>query len=60
MSKISVRRRRFQIRKDKKRQGKLKKLRLVLSGAKTEKGKKEALEKMKRISPHICGEEFAK
>ncbi len=60
MSKISVKRRQFQIRKKQKRQAKVKKLRQVFSEAKTEKAKKEVLEKMNKIAPHITEKEFGK
>lgn len=60
MSKISVKRRQFQIRKKQKRQAKMKKLRQSLGEAKTEKAKKEVLEKMNKIAPHITEKEIGK
>ena len=52
MSKISRKRRRFQIRQKQKRRKKLKKLIRKYLMAKTEEEKTKILEKMKKISPN--------
>lgn len=60
MSKISRKRRQFEIRKKRKRQAKLKKLKEKFLSAKSQEEKDKVLEKMKRIAPYLNVEEYIK
>jgi polyribonucleotide nucleotidyltransferase len=58
MSKISPKRRQFEIRKKRKRKQKIKKLREKYFKAKDEKERMKILEKMKKICPHLSEKEL--
>ena len=58
MADISVKRRRFEIRKVQKRKVQLKKLRKLFALAKTQKEKDRILEKFIKIAPHLSKQEF--
>ena len=60
MSKISPKRRKFEIKKRRKRRKKLAKLRQAYLSAKTKSEKEKILEKVNRIAPHLSREEFLK
>jgi len=60
MSKISRKRRQFEIRKKRKRREKLKKLKEKFLSAKSQEEKDKILEKMKRIAPYLNVEEYIK
>ena len=60
MSKISRKRRQFEIRKKRKRQAKLKKLKEKFLSVKNQEEKDKILEKMKRIAPYLNVEEYIK
>ncbi|MCP6719513.1 MAG: hypothetical protein KJI71_04795 [Patescibacteria group bacterium] len=60
MSKISVKRRRFEIKKKRKRKEKIKKLREKYSDTKNKREKKEVLDKIQKIAPHYPIEEILK
>jgi hypothetical protein len=59
MAKISVKRRKFQIRKKQKRKAKLKKLRQLFNQAKSQKEKEEILERIKKIAPQVCSKDLS-
>jgi hypothetical protein len=52
MSKVSVKRRRFKIKKKKKRKKKVKRLKSTYSKAESVSEKRKILDKIKKISPH--------
>jgi len=58
MSKISQKRRQFEIKRKQKRRKKLKKLKEKYFLAKSKEEKEKIIEKIKRISPHLSIEEF--
>ena len=58
MSKISVKRRRFEIKKRAKRREKLANLRELYSNAKTKSAKEKILEKARKMAPYLSEEEF--
>jgi len=58
MSKISKKRRRFEIRKKQKRRKKIKKLKERYLAAKSKEEKEKILEKLKRITPHYPLDQF--
>jgi len=60
MSKISRKRRQFEIRKKRKRREKLKKLKEKFLSVKNQEEKDKILEKMKRIAPYLNVEEYIK
>jgi len=60
MSKISQKRRQFEIRKKQERRKKLKKLKERYFSVKTKEEKEKIIEKMRKIAPHISIEEFLK
>jgi len=60
MSKVSPKRRQFNIRKKSRRRKKLKKLKERYSQVKTKKEKERIVEKIKRISPYLAIEEILK
>ena len=60
MSKISEKRKRFEIKRKQKRRKKIKKLKEKYKLAKTQKDKEKILEKLLKISPHYPIEEFLK
>jgi len=60
MSKISPKRRRFEIRKKRKRKIKIKKLREKYLNSSSEEERKKILEKVQKIAPHLTIEEFLK
>jgi len=53
MSKISRKRRQFEIKRKRKRRKKLRKLKEKYSTAKTKKEREEIIEKMRKIAPHL-------
>lgn len=57
MSKISKKRRRFEIRKKRKRRTKIKKLKEKYFQTKSGKEKEKIIEKIKKIAPHLRIEE---
>jgi len=60
MSKISPKRRRFEIKKKQKRRKKIRKLKQKYLLAKTKEEKEKILEKIKNISPHYPLKEILK
>jgi len=58
MSKISVKRRKFEIKKKQKRKLKLRKLRELFGQAKSQEEKDKILEKAQKIAPHLSPKEF--
>lgn len=58
MSKISQKRRQFQIKRKRKTREKIKKLKEKYSSAKSKKEKEQIIEKMKKISPFLPVEEI--
>ena len=60
MSKVSRKRRQFEIRKKRKRREKLKKLKEKFLSVKNQEEKDKILEKMKRTAPYLNVEEYIK
>ena len=60
MGKVSISRRRFEIRKKQKRKRKIKKLKEKLQEAKSETEKKEILKKIEKVASHYPTEELTK
>jgi len=60
MSKISVKRRKFEIKRKRKRSKKLAKLREAYFSAKTKSKRDAILEKLNKIVPHFSEKEFLK
>jgi len=60
MSKISTKRRQFQIRAKRKRRQKIKNLKEKYFEVKSKQDKKELLEKIKKIAPHYPVEQILK
>jgi len=60
MSKISRKRRQFEIEKRQKRRKKLKKIKECYFLARTKEEKEKIIDKIRKIAPHISIEEFLK
>jgi len=60
MSKVSVKRRKFQIKAKRKRKQKIKSLKEKYSELKSSQDKKKILEKIKKIAPHYPAEQILK
>lgn len=60
MSKVSVKRRQFQIRAKRKRKQKIKNLKEKYFETKSSQDKKKILEKIKKIAPHYPDEQILK